>query len=250
MTGTTAILAVWNGSSSPEVDAIAALVEADLRTRGDAGAIARALLRPAAGQPGVAEVLTRLAAAGFRRVRVLAALLTAGEEYKKLADAVRLAAGDAPEIDIALSPPLLAVRTNTARFAAAVSRTRGGGPILWVGHGSRNPAAIRQYAALADALAAGADGAPSFFGWLQGAPGVADAVRAVAAAGFDRIELRPFLLLPGGHLRRDIAGNAPQAAARLLREAGIEPGGDCRTLLEYPAIRQEFAAMLREAGNC
>lgn len=250
MNRSTAILAVWNGGPSPEVEAIAALVEAELRTRGDAGAVTRALLRPDAGQPGVAETLDKLAAAGCRRVRVLAALLTAGEEYEKLAETVRCAAARMPETEIALSPPLFGARSNIARFAAAAGRTRGGGPLLWIGHGSRNPAALRQYAALAEALAAEADGAPCFFGWLRGAPGVADAVRAVAAAGIDRIELRPFLLLPGGHLRRDIAGDAPRAAARLLREAGIEPGGDCRALLEYPAIRQEFAAMLREAGNC
>lgn len=76
--------------------------------------------------------------------------------------------------------------------------------LIILGHGSRNPAATRQFNDLVDQVRAGRDGMvlPAFMELAE--PSLDDAVGQAVAAGADAIVVQPCFLFDGMHVRRDV----------------------------------------------
>jgi sirohydrochlorin cobaltochelatase len=87
--------------------------------------------------------------------------------------------------------------------------------IVLAGHGSRSPEANASLEALAATLAENV-GMPVYPGFLEMTePSIPAALRAAKAAGAKRIVLVPYFLLPGMHVKRDLAAIAAAASAEL-----------------------------------
>jgi cobalt/nickel transport system ATP-binding protein len=103
--------------------------------------------------------------------------------------------------------------------------------LLLIGHGSRDPAAAKEFAELLDLVAARLDGARVAGGFLElSEPAVDDAVDDLVADGADDVVAVPYVLFGAGHLKDDgpaVLGRArhrhPGVTFRLGRDLGVHP---------------------------
>jgi sirohydrochlorin cobaltochelatase len=92
--------------------------------------------------------------------------------------------------------------------------------ILLCGHGSRDAAALEEFAGLARAVAAHCPEPDFAFGYLEFAePSLADALEALRARGVTRVLAAPAMLFAAGHVTDDIPGALGAYAAE---HPGIE----------------------------
>lgn len=199
--------------------------------------VRRRLAAAGAVYPAPEEALGALAAAGARRVAVLALYLCGGAEYRALGALCEAWRGRFAALR--LTRPLL--EADPAGLAAAVDTAfpalPGQGLVL-LGHGA--PGAGEGYARLA-ALLAKAGRRDCALALLHGAPGPADAARALAARGYPEARLDFLMLCAGHHARQALA---PGGAADALRAAGLAVAGGGAgpvQLGECPAVRRLFA---------
>jgi sirohydrochlorin ferrochelatase len=101
--------------------------------------------------------------------------------------------------------------------------------LVILGHGSRNPAATRQFNELVGTMRARGDGLvlPAFMELAE--PSLADAVAEAVASGARTIVVQPCFLFDGMHIRRDIpktirglAAQYEDVAFRLGRPMGTD----------------------------
>ena len=90
--------------------------------------------------------------------------------------------------------------------------------LLVVGHGTKSPTGVEQFAALVDRVRVAAEGHDVEGGFLELAPPpIQDAVAKLVAAGHRSIDVVPLVLVAAGHSKGDIP-------AALARERGRHPG--------------------------
>jgi len=91
--------------------------------------------------------------------------------------------------------------------------------LLLAGHGTGHPAdAI--YSQMARILKK--DHGQVLLGTIEGFPGLLEIIDELKAAGVQKVRLRPFLLVAGGHAKNDIAGSGPDSWKSTLERAGFE----------------------------
>ena len=120
------------------------------------------------------------------------------------------------------------------------------GMILLV-HGSRDPAWMAPFAAMAAAVARRSPDTLVKIACLQfRAPGVEEAARALAAEGAERITIVPVFFSALGHVLRDVPGAIARARADFPHVPMMVAG----TLGEQPEVTDAYvAALLRMAGE-
>ena len=102
--------------------------------------------------------------------------------------------------------------------------------LMICGHGSRDPAAVAEFEAFADAVRARAAGTPVEHGFLEFAtPVIRDGLDALAARGATEIMALPGMLFAAGHAKNDIpsvlnrwAASADGVTVRYGRELGVD----------------------------
>ncbi|HEY3918565.1 MAG TPA: sirohydrochlorin chelatase [Stellaceae bacterium] len=122
--------------------------------------------------------------------------------------------------------------------------------VMICGHGSRDPAALREFEALAAGLKARLPGTAIESGYLEFArPVIREGFETLAACGVDRILALPAMLFAASHVKNDLpsevngfAADHPGIEMRFGRELSIEP-----KLLKAAAERIEEAE--RRAGD-
>ncbi len=103
--------------------------------------------------------------------------------------------------------------------------------LLLIGHGSRDPAAAKEFAAVVDLVDARLDGRRVVGGFLElSDPPIDEAVDALVAAGADDVVAVPYVLFGAGHLKDDgpaVLARArhrhPGVRFRLARDLGTHP---------------------------
>lgn len=103
--------------------------------------------------------------------------------------------------------------------------------LLLIGHGSRDPAAAREFGALVEMVAARLDGRRVAGGFLElSDPPIDDALDRMVAEGADDIVAVPYVLFGAGHLKDDgpaVLARArhrhPDVRFRLARDLGTHP---------------------------
>ena len=105
--------------------------------------------------------------------------------------------------------------------------------VLLAGHGTGHPAdAI--YSQMAQVLKK--DHGQVLLGTIEGFPGLLEMVEALKAIGVQKVRLRPFLLVAGGHAENDIGGLGPDSWKGTLEREGFEVDVSLAALGEMDGI--------------
>ncbi len=107
--------------------------------------------------------------------------------------------------------------------------------VLLAGHGTGHPAdAI--YSQMAQVLKK--DYGQVLLGTIEGFPGLLEMIDELKATGMQKVRLRPFLLVAGGHAKNDISGPDPDSWKSTLERAGLEVDFHLSALGEIEGIVQ------------
>jgi sirohydrochlorin cobaltochelatase len=194
--------------------------------------------------PNIEEGLGKLSGQGCKQVVVQSLQIVPGGEFHRLVSLSReyekKDADPEKKLKITIGLPLLSGLEDCRRVSKIL-------PDLWndiepkkdavllAGHGTGHPAdAI--YSQMAQVLKK--DYGQVLLGTIEGFPGLLEMVDELKATGVQKVRLRPFLLVAGGHAENDISGPAPDSWKSTLERAGIEVDFHLSALGEIEGIVQ------------
>ncbi len=196
----------------------------------------------------VAEALARAKANGVKNLLVQPTHLMNGYEYGDLVKELEACAGDFETLKI--GAPLLTTDEDFAAVAqamvdAAAGYDDGKTAVCYMGHGSE-AAANGIYARMQQHLTG--SGHDNFFvGTVEAEPTAEDLVKLVKAAGYEKVVLRPMMIVAGDHANNDMAGDGEDSWKSVFTAAGFQVACEINGLGELEAIQQLLAAHAGEA---
>lgn len=196
----------------------------------------------------VAEALARAKANGVKNLLVQPTHLMNGYEYGDLVKELEACAGDFETVKI--GAPLLTTDEDFAAVAqamvdAAAGYDDGKTAVCYMGHGSE-AAANGIYARMQQHLTG--SGHDNFFvGTVEAEPTAEDLVKLVKATGYEKVVLRPMMIVAGDHANNDMAGNGEDSWKSVFTAAGFQVTCEINGLGELEAIQQLLAAHAGEA---
>ena len=196
----------------------------------------------------VTEALARAKANGVKNLLVQPTHLMNGYEYGDLVKELEACAGDFETVKI--GAPLLTTDEDFAAVAqamvdAAAGYDDGKTAVCYMGHGSE-AAANGIYARMQQHLTG--SGHDNFFvGTVEAEPTAEDLVKLVKAGGYERVVLRPMMIVAGDHANNDMAGDGEDSWKSVFTAAGFQVTCEINGLGELEAIQQLLAAHAGEA---
>ena len=196
----------------------------------------------------VAEALARAKANGVKNLLVQPTHLMNGYEYGDLVKELEACAGDFETVKI--GAPLLTTDEDFAAVAqamvdAAAGYDDGKTAVCYMGHGSE-AAANGIYARMQKHLSD--SGHDNFFvGTVEAEPTAEDLVKLVKAGGYEKVVLRPMMIVAGDHANNDMAGDDEDSWKSVFTAAGFQVECEINGLGELEAIQQLLAAHAGEA---
>ena len=189
----------------------------------------------------VTEALERAKANGVKNLLVQPTHLMNGYEYSDLANELADYADDFESIKI--GAPLLTSDDDFARVAEAMvdataAYDDGKTAICYMGHGTE-AASNGIYAKMQKILADG--GHDNYFiGTVEAEPSVEDVLELVKAGGYERVVLRPMMIVAGDHANNDMAGDDADSWKSVFEANGFEGKVICEVkgLGELAAVQQ------------
>lgn len=246
--GKEALVAAWFGTTVDAAREAYDFAESQLSARPLRAYTSRFVRRKLGGEvPSLPGALQRLFLDGVRRVKVLAGLLAAGEEYELLRSDLEAFRNPLTGFDsLSVTAPPLSTPERLRRFLDAVTAELPDAPVLFMGHGHSDGRSDFQYDAAAAELA---KRNPAWhLGCVEGGRSLGTLLPELKRAGVRRIELRPFLLVAGDHAVNDLAGAERGSWKSQLEAAGIECTVELRGLAAYPAVARYFAEEVERLG--
>ncbi len=196
----------------------------------------------------VAEALARAKANGVKNLLVQPTHLMNGYEYGDLVKELEGCVSDFESVRI--GAPLLTTDEDFAAVAqamvdAAAGYDDGKTAVCYMGHGSE-AAANGIYARMQQHLTD--SGHDNFFvGTVEAEPTAEDLVKLVKAGGYERVVLRPMMIVAGDHANNDMAGDGEDSWKSVFTAAGFQVTCEINGLGELEAIQQLLAAHAGEA---
>ena len=196
----------------------------------------------------VTEALARAKANGVKNLLVQPTHLMNGYEYGDLVKELEACAGDFETVKI--GAPLLTTDEDFAAVAqamvdAAAGYDDGKTAVCYMGHGSE-AAANGIYARMQQHLTD--SGHDNFFvGTVEAEPTAEDLVKLVKAGGYEKVVLRPMMIVAGDHANNDMAGDGEDSWKSVFTAAGFQVTCEINGLGELEAIQQLLAAHAGEA---
>ena len=196
----------------------------------------------------VTEALARAKANGVKNLLVQPTHLMNGYEYGDLVKELEACAGDFETVKI--GAPLLTTDEDFAAVAqamvdAAAGYDDGKTAVCYMGHGSEaasNGIYARMQKHLSDS------GHDNFFvGTVEAEPTAEDLVKLVKAGGYEKVVLRPMMIVAGDHANNDMAGDGEDSWKSVFTAAGFQVECEINGLGELEAIQQLLAAHAGEA---
>ena len=189
----------------------------------------------------VDEALDRAKANGVKNLLVQPTHLMNGYEYGDLVKDLEKRAGDFESVKI--GAPLLTddedfTKVAQAMVDAAAEYDDGKTAICYMGHGTE-AASNAIYARMQEELkAAGYDN--YFIGTVEAEPSVEDVLKLVQAGGYERVVLRPMMIVAGDHANNDMASDEEDSWKSTFEANGFQDMVICEVkgLGELEAIRQ------------
>lgn len=191
------------------------------------------------------EVLTALAAQGYREAIVQPLHLLPGHEFHRLRRQCLQSS-----IPCHVTFPLLTTPQDYHALAEALTpliEEREGEAILLVGHGTNHPIWVAYHAI--EKIFRQRFGRRIFVGVIEKSPDSTAVPGEIVAAGWNRVCMIPLLLVAGMHFERDINGRGQKSWRTRLEQAGltVECGG--RGLGRHPAAIEAIATHIVETVN-
>lgn len=118
--------------------------------------------------------------------------------------------------------------------------------VVLVGHGSQHPG-DSIYSQMASILEQSHRNA--FLGTLEGHPGIAEVILELKDAGVKRARLIPFLLVSGGHVLNDVAGDRQDSWKSIIESEGFETRTYLEGLGESKEIMDIFVEHTKRAAK-
>ena len=196
----------------------------------------------------VTEALARAKANGVKNLLVQPTHLMNGYEYGDLVKELEACAGDFESVKI--GAPLLTTDEDFAVVAqamvdAAAGHDDGKTAVCYMGHGTEaasNGIYARMQKHLSDS------GHDNFFvGTVEAEPTAEDLVKLVKAGGYEKVVLRPMMIVAGDHANNDMAGDDEDSWKSVFTAAGFQVECEINGLGELEAIQQLLAAHAGEA---
>lgn len=199
------------------------------------------------------DALAAMRRDGFTRVAVQPLQVVAGAENRALRATVAAFSGRAKGFSaLHVGAPLLSSEADAQRVAQAVlaglpGARRPEDAVILIAHGSREAAAERAYAALAQAFAV--RDSRVLLGRTLGRPGRAETVQACVKLGARRVFLLPFMVRVGATALAALADDGPASWPAALRLAGIAGAVAARGLAEDDAVVEVWLDHLHDAWS-
>ncbi|MDE7009899.1 MAG: sirohydrochlorin cobaltochelatase [Oscillospiraceae bacterium] len=200
----------------------------------------------------VNEALDRAKANGVKNLLVQPTHLMNGYEYGDLVKDLEKRAGDFESVKI--GAPLLTDDEDFATVAqamvdAASEYDDGKTAICYMGHGTE-AASNAIYAKMQQLLTDG--GHTNYFvGTVEAAPTLEDVIKLVQAGKYERVVLRPMMIVAGDHANNDMAGDEEDSWKSAFEANGFQGRVICeiKGLGELEAIQQLLIDHAREAKS-
>lgn len=116
--------------------------------------------------------------------------------------------------------------------------------VAMMGHGTDHPA-DSAYSRMAKVLER--DHRNVFLGTIDGFPALEEAMAEVRASGVSKVRLMPFLVVAGGHAKKEMAGGDPKSWKSIFERAGFEVELHLRGMGENPRVVEVFAEHTKKA---
>lgn len=199
--------------------------------------------------------LARLSEEGYRRVAVQPLLVVPGVVYEYVVGICRVFSkmrdirGRPAFAKLSVGRPLLERPSDCREVARALQEvfssivSEEGIALVLVGHGSEHPGGMA-YSMLHDVLQEEL-GENVLVGTLEGSPGFEDILAELKRQGIQRVVLVPFMLVSGGHVLHDLAGDREDSWQVRLRKRGFSVSTLLRGLGEYDAFAGLFVERAR-----
>ena len=200
----------------------------------------------------VNEALDRAKANGVKNLLVQPTHLMNGYEYGDLVKDLEKRAGDFESVKI--GAPLLTddedfTKVAQAMVDAAAEYDDGKTAICYMGHGTV-AASNAIYAKMQQVLTDG--GHTNYFvGTVEAAPTLEDVIKLVQAGKYERVVLRPMMIVAGDHANNDMAGDEEDSWKSAFEANGFQGRVICEVkgLGELEAIQQLLIDHAREAKS-
>ena len=172
-----------------------------------------------------------------------------GWEYGDLVKELEGRQGDFETVKI--GAPLLATDEDFAKVAQAmVDATAslaqdGKTAVCYMGHGTE-AASNGVYARMQKVLT-GMGHTNYFVGTVEAAPTAEDLVKLVKEGGYEKVILRPMMIVAGDHANNDMAGDGEDSWKSVFTAAGFEVQCEVKGLGELEAIQDLLAAHAKDA---
>ena len=196
----------------------------------------------------VEQALDRAKANGVKNLLVQPTHLMNGYEYGDLVKELEGRQGDFESIKI--GAPLLTSDEDFTQVAQAmVDATKDlvdeKTAVCYMGHGTE-AASNGIYARMQEELkAAGHEN--YFVGTVEAAPTAGDLVELVKEGGYEKVVLRPMMIVAGDHANNDMAGDEAGSWKSVFTAAGFEVQCEVKGLGELEAIQQLLVEHARDA---
>ncbi len=193
------------------------------------------------------EVFQRLCEEEYEEVLCQPTHIVSGREYDKICDIVAIYREKFKKLCV--GAPLLATEEDTKKCAEAVLKNmpklNAGQAIVFMGHGTKNPDADKIYLKLEEALKNMEHGTICL-GTIDGAMDFSHIILCLKREKIQKVYLAPFLIAPGEHVRRDLAGEKETSWKSMLEMAGYEVEVKMQGLGEYDEVSEIFAQHIRK----
>jgi len=200
----------------------------------------------------VTEALQRAKKNGVKNLLVQPTHLMNGYEYGDLVEELKGYAADFDSIKI--GAPLLTTDDDFSRVAQAMvdataSYDDGKTAICYMGHGTE-AASNGIYAKMQQVLTDGGH-ANYFIGTVEAEPSVEDVLKLVQAGKYERVVLRPMMIVAGDHANNDMAGGEEDSWISIFEANGFEGKVVCeiKGLGELEAVRQILVDHAKDAKS-
>ena len=216
------------------------------------------------------QALERAAENGVKTLVVQPTHLMQGAEYDEMCSAVDQYRDQFESVEIAepllgdvgsspeeVNPDKEAVMKALAETAAAVSgygsmeeAAADGMAYVFLGHGTSHTAAVTYHQMQVQADLLGYDNV--FIGTVEGKPEETECsavIEAVSSAGFDKVTIRPLMVVAGDHANNDMAGDDPDSWKTMFENSGLFTAVECQIegLGRIPEVQAIYAAHAAEA---
>ena len=216
------------------------------------------------------QALERAVENGVRTLVVQPTHLMQGAEYDEMCSTIDQYRDQFESVEIAepllgdvgsspeeVNPDKEAVMKALVETAAAVSgygsmeeAAADGMAYVFLGHGTSHTAAVTYHQMQVQADLLGYDNV--FIGTVEGKPEETECsavIEAVSSAGFDKVTIRPLMVVAGDHANNDMAGDDPDSWKTMFENSGLFTAVECQIegLGRIPEVQEIYSAHAAEA---